>query len=227
MIRARPEMQVTNREFSLFLWQNPQFMRRNIRLKSNYLEAWGDNLTVDPAKADEWVQAPSEALFLYNTWERLLSHYYYSRSIPQREFVAFLKADPQWHPKYWNEATDRYKELVAWTEEGIKMGDLNEVSHSELPVIVRQAFQGWKNFTKESEAINHLKPTYGQLQTFIEVYPNFRRSLWINLVKSTRPDYLKPVQIDEKEVVPDAQMSALLKIALFNYLASTRQNPSS
>lgn len=220
-------MQVTNREFSLFLWQNPQFMRQYIRSKGHYLEAWGDNLTVDPAKADEWVQAPSEALFLYNTWERLISKYYYSRSIPQNEFAQFLKADPQWHPKYWKEAPDRYKELVAWIEEGTKVGDLKEVSFPELPILVRQAFQGWKNFTKESHAIQELKPTYGQLQTFIEIYRNFRRPLWINLLRETRPDYLKPVKAKDDEIVPDAHMSGLLKIGLYNYLSSTGQNPSS
>lgn len=38
-------------------------MRQNMKSKRNYLEAWGDNLTVDPQEADKWVEAPHEGFF--------------------------------------------------------------------------------------------------------------------------------------------------------------------
>lgn len=226
-------MQVTNRQFSIFLWQNPQFIRAYIRRKEHYLDAWGDRLTVDPARADEWVSAPAEVLFLYHTWQRLLASYYYRRPIPQIEFLDFLKSDPEWHPRYWREAPDRYRELVAWLEEGSQIGDLQYVSEGELPTIVRQAFQGWKNFTKESEAIHNLRPTYDTLQAFIETYPNFRRPLWINLVRHERPDYLnldrarEGDKIKGSDLVAESKLDGLLKMALYNYLnASTDKSPA-
>ena len=227
MVESHPQMQVTNRQFSLFLWQNPQFMRQNIQKKAEYLIAWGDHLTVDPTKADDWVLAPSEALFLYFTWQRLVGNYYYPRPILQKEFVTFLNSDTQWHPKYWKMAPEAYKELIQWIEEGSELGDLKEVSYKELPLVVRQAFQGWKNFTKESEAINEVRPTYRQLWTFLEHYPNFRRPLWINLLRETRPDYLMEVSVKGGDLVPDTELDGLIKIGLYNYLLGTAQKPSS
>lgn len=84
--------------------------------------------------------------------------------------------------------------------------------------LVRQAFTGWKNYTKESVAINNLKPTYNDLRTFVSNYPNFKRPLWINLVRETRPDYLLPVQAKGTDIVPDSQMDGLLKMTLYNTL---------
>ena len=186
----------------------------------------GDNLTVDPALADGWVQAPHEALFLYHTWERLLGDYYYPRPIGEKEFLRFLKADPEWHPRHWKAAPEGYRNLVRWAEEGTRMDDLKELSYEELPKVVRQAFQGWKNFTQEGEKINRVSPTYQQLRIFLDTYNNFRRPLWINLVRETRPDYLLPTHAKDSEIVPEDQMDGLLKMALYNYLAGTAKNPS-
>lgn len=223
---STPFLRVTNREYSLFLWQNPEFMRQKIKQKRDYLEAWGDGLTVDPKLAESWVQAPHEALFLYHTWHRLLGDYYYPRQIPQNEFLAFLKDDPQWHPTYWKKAPGEYKVLLKWIQEGNYYEDLKELSYEEMPKIVRQAFQGWKNFTMEGEKINQVSPTYRQLWTFIEYYDNFRRPFWINLVRDTRPDYLKRVEVKGFDKVPDDQMDGLLKMGIYNYLSGTAQNPS-
>lgn len=219
---STPFLRVTNREYSLFLWQNPEFMRQNMKSKRNYLEAWGDNLTVDPAEAEAWVEAPHEGLFLYHTWKRLIGDNYYPRAIPLTEFKEFLKADPEWHPKYWKGSTNQYRDLITWIEEGYEYSNLNNLSVYELPIVVRQAFTGWKNFTKESEQINNLKPTYSDLRAFVSNYPHFKRPLWINLVKETRPDYLIPVQADSHEIVPDSQMDGLLKMALYNTLNAFR-----
>jgi hypothetical protein len=224
IVERYPQMQVTNRQMSLFLWQNPEFMRKNVRAKTHYLEAWkdqfGERLTVAPEEADKWVEAPYEVLFLYFVWQRLLGDYYYPRSIKQEEFLAFLKEDPEWHPRYWKEAPASYRELLAWIEGQAHYEDLKELSYRELPLVVRQAFQGWKNYTKEGNQIQKLRPTYRQLWTFLDKYPNFKRSLWINLVKEK--DYLIPVQAKGTDTVPDSQMDGLLKMALYNYLSGTR-----
>ena len=67
-----PFLQVTNREMSLFLWQNPEHMRVNVKQKTGYLSAfqYTDKLTVEPLLADNYVEAPPELLFLYHTWHR-------------------------------------------------------------------------------------------------------------------------------------------------------------
>ena len=110
-------------------------------------------------------------------------------------------------------------------EEGNRYADLKELSYRELPLVVRQAFQGWKNYTKESESINRIRPTYRQLWTFLDKYPNFKRPFWVNLVKE--PDYLISVDAKGTDSVPDSQMDGLLKMGLYNYLTGTGQNPSS
>lgn len=217
---STPFLQVTNRDFSLFLWQNPEFMKRNLKSNRNYLSAWGNDLTVDPEEAEKWVEAPNDALFMYHTWKRLVGDYFYPRNIPQKEFTEFLKADPQWHPKYWKKAPDAYITLVKWIEAGSKFDDLKEVSYNELPKIVRQAFVGWKNFTKESEKINSIRPTFRQIWTFLNYYPNFKRPFWINLVRQERPNYLKSEmgQVSGFETVPDSEMDGLLQMGIYNYL---------
>lgn len=215
-IASNPFLQVTNRDFSLFLWQNPGFMKQNLKGDRSYLPAWGDRLTVDPTRADEWVEATPTALFMYHTWSRLVGDYVYSRSISQKEFLKFLEADPQWDPRYWKNAPVPYITLIRWME-GNNYNDLKELSYKELPQVVRQAFIGWKNYTQESQAINTIKPTWRQVWTFLDLYPNFKRSFWINLVKEERPYYLKNDDVKGTDVVSEDRMDGLLKMALYNY----------
>lgn len=224
---STPFLQVTNRQFSLFLWQNPEFMRSNLKGSRHYLTAWEKGITVDPSQAENWVDAPDEALFMYHVWQRLLGDYYYPRKIMQDEFVEFLKSDSQWLPQYWPKATDAYRTLIKWIEEGSNFFDLKELSYQELPLEVRQAFVGWKNYTKESEAINQIRPTYRQVWTFVDYYPNFKRPFWINLVRHDRPDYLLPVSAKGNSLIPESEMDGLLQMGLYNYLNGTAQKPSS
>lgn len=217
-VRKNPFLQVTNREYSLFLWQNPAFMKQNLRASRYYLPAWDDRLTVEPKRADEWVEATPEALFMYHTWNRLLGEYYYPRDIPMGEFLAFLKDDPEWDPEYWPKAPVAYKTLVKWMREGNQYQNLRDLSYEEVPLIVRKAFIGWKNYTREGRTIDGLKPTWRQLWTFLEVYPNFKRPFWINFLREERPKYLQEERVDGREVIPEDRLDGLIKMALYNYL---------
>ena len=221
VVADKPFLQVTNRDYQMFLWQNPGFMKDHLKANRHYLSAWGDRLAPDPAKADDWVEATPEALFMYHTWKRIVGEYNYPRDIPLKEFLEFLKDDPEWLPQYWSEAPPAYRTLIKWFQEGNTFDNLRELSYKELPLEVRQAFVGWKNYKVESQAINKLSPTWRQLWTFLEVYPNFRRSLWINFLRKERPHYLDQSGAKGEEEIPEDRMDGLLKMALYNYL--TRQ----
>lgn len=217
-VASNPFLQVTNREFSLFLWQNPGFMKSNLKSNRNYLPAWEDRLTPDPEQADEWVEATPEALFMYHTWKRLVGDYNYARNITQTEFLEFLEADPQWKPHFWKQAPLPYATLMEWIGKGGHYDNMRELSYKELPLIVRQAFVGWKNYTREKEAIDAVKPTWRQMWTFIDVYPNFKRPFWINFLRDERPDYLEENGAKGPDFVPESAMIGLLKMAIYNYL---------
>src|SRR6516162_7765055 len=54
MREANPFAQVTNRDFSLFLWQFPEYMRANVSMKVGYLDGfeYGDKISIEPGMAD-------------------------------------------------------------------------------------------------------------------------------------------------------------------------------
>lgn len=198
-------------------------MRVNQKKKSGYLPAFQylGEVTVEPELADKWVQAPNEVLFMYHTWKRLLGSYYFSRSIPQSEFLEFLKQDEQWEPKYWLQAPDEYVELVGWIREGNTYDNLNLLNSREMPIIVRQAFEGWKNYTYEGAAINAIDPSYSELNFFLSEFPNYSRPYWKNILEDKQPNYLLSEGLRGPQKVPKEELSPFLKTGIYNFFQST------
>lgn len=223
LMRDSPFLQVTNREMSLFLWQNPEFMRINVKDKRNYLPAfqYTDKVTIDVANADQYVVAPPELLFRYHTWIRLLMDEFTERPVPLKEFKEFLSYAEEWHPNYWVNAPAGYiqmvKNLPNILSDGKQTDDLAKLSVDEFPVVVRMAFQGWMNYFKEGEAINSLEITTKQMTDFLQGHAHYARNYWQNIVLDT-PDYLKNWQDKGKGVVPKNEISSFLRVAVFNYL---------
>ena len=55
------------------------------------------------------------------------------------------------------------------------------MSKDELPIIVRQAYQGWKNYFEEGPDINVLDPTYAEVNEFLKDHPHYMRNYWRNI----------------------------------------------
>lgn len=223
LFRNSPFLQVTNRELSLFLWENPEFMRVNAKQKSGYLPGFQyiDKITMEVANADEYAAAPPELLFRYHTWQRLVSKEFIARNIPTKEFRNFLSYAEEWLPAYWPQATKEYKELVE-TLGSTKIEDLSKLSMSQMPLQVRMAFQGWRNYFSEGEAIDKVKPTVAQIKQFLSSYPHYARNYWRNIVEDSNPNYLvsisKPEEKNAEAVIPSDEMAPFLKVAIYNYL---------
>lgn len=214
-------LKVTNRQFSLFLWQNPQFMRVNAKDKSDYLPGFQylRKVSVEPELAEELVVAPSDLLFRYHTWHRLLKPEFIARPIPNAEFMEFLAYALEWHPRNWPQAPEGYGTFIRSLPSIGAEDDLSVYPLSSLPQEVREAFQGWKNYTKEADAINQLQITYEDLRTFIAAHPNYARNYWRNIVAKDHPEYLKAFTLgnfDPNATVPPEALTPFLKIALYN-----------
>lgn len=215
---------VTNRQFSLFLWQNPEYMRVNVSSKLSYLEGFQYNqkVTVEPQLADKQVQAPPKVVFLYHVWNRLLGDEYIPRRITPDEFRNFLKYCAEWDPAYWPEAPAEYIALVKDLPK-IETGNLNDLPESKLPRVVKKAFVGWKNYTMEGDTIDHVRPTYEELQQFLMIYPHYARNFWRNIQGGSTSKYLAAFltgEFNPKDVVPDNELAAFLKVAFYNYKTS-------
>jgi hypothetical protein len=209
----KPFLQVTNREFSLFLWQNIEYMKDNAKEKTGYLPGFQSMQRVTPKAqtADEYVAAPPEILFRYHTWKRLVGDDYITRPIPVSEFVEFLSYDEEWLPKYWSKAPKEYQNIINILDK------LPKEDLTQLPTQVKMAFIGWKNFYKEGDSINQLTPNYGDIKTFIAAHPGYDRSHWRNLF----PNYLKSLgTADTKGQVPESEIPLFLRVALFNFKQS-------
>jgi hypothetical protein len=225
LFKDNPFLQVTNRDVSLFLWQNPEFMRINSNQKNGYLTGFKyvDQVTMELASADQYAVAPPELLFRYHTWSRLVKQESSFSKINLTEFREFLDAVPEWQPTYWPNAPKEYVKMVQGLSSSLTE-DLATLNEAILPLDVRIAFQGWKNYFKDGEAINQVKPTYLQMRQFLTHHPHFARNYWRNIVAESNPDYLKDVNsLDSEKIVPSNRMSSFLKVAIFNYL---RQNNS-
>lgn len=217
---SRPFLQVSNRDFSLFLWQNPELMRINVKNKSGYLPGFEyvEKVNMVPATADQWVVAPPEALFRYHTWDRLLRGEFSPRPITAHEFVEFLEYDEGWQPENWKDAPAGYKELVKGLNP-TSTDDLQKLPEATLPQSVRLAFQGWKNFRYEGEQINAVKPTYKAMAEFLKIHPHYARSYWRNIIDDKKMQYLLGLTKDKvgsEEVIPANQLASFLKVAYFN-----------
>lgn len=221
LFRASPFLQVTNREMSLFLWENPEFMRINAKQKSGYLPAfkYADKVTIDVADADQLVVAPPELIFRYHTWNRLVRNEFTYGSIPKKDFQNFLSYAEEWHPDYWPGATQEYMKMVDGLSTS-KVEDLSTLSQQALPQPVRMAFQGWKNYFLDGEAINTFKPTFGQVRQFLSTHPHYARNYWRNIVEEHHPNYLKDLDAGkEDEAIPKEHLAPFLRVALFNWKA--------
>lgn len=232
-VEMSPFLQVTNREFSLFLWQNPEYMRVHTKNKSGYLTGfqYTDKVSLELEFADKYVVAPPDIIFLYHVWHRLVSNEFTPRPIPLTEFLEFLAYAEEWYPRNWPAAPPGYIKLI----EGISThnlvqevgggkidpDDLQTLPHSSLPQSVRMAFQGWKNYFKEGELINRIKPNYLDVEGFLSSHPHYARNYWRNIVQDQYPRYLFSLssdEIDRLSYMPSQEMTPLFKVAIFNYL---------
>lgn len=216
-----PFIQVTNRQFSLFLWQFPEYMRANVSAKTGYLPdfQYSGKVSIEPGRAENYVSAPPHVLFLYHTWSRLLAEKFPTRPIPTGEFRDFLENCPEWKPENWPDAPQAYLALV----ESIDIKENMDLSHKGLPKQVEQAFIGWKNFFVEGVAINDLHPTYKEMDDFLTSFPHYARNYWRNIVMQGKPDYLKMANHSSPSgMIPENEISAFLKVAFFNYIQANK-----
>lgn len=220
----KPFLDVTNRQFSVFLWQFPSYLRMNSPIKTGYLPGFETNgESVQLSAVENFVSAPPDLLFLYHTWNRLLETDYIPRPIAAQPFDEFLNQTQEWLPLYWKNAPKAFVDML---EKGTykEMADLQTLTMEELPLVVRQSFQGWKNYFEEGPEINALAPTFKELEEFLDAHPHYKRNYWRNIQTIAKQqvagnNYLLTTlysieQADEK--VPSAQLAPFLKVALFN-----------
>lgn len=211
-VKKGPFLQVTNRDFSLFLWQNPEYMRAHSKNKTGYLPGfqYQNKVSIEPGKAEEYVIAPPETLFLYHTWHRLISNEYTPGPVVVSEFREFLEYAPEWLPENWPDAPRDYAKTVSL------LLNNGQQPPEELPQQVIQAFMGWKNYIKQGEQINKVRPTYGEMKTFLERNPHYARHYWQNIVG---PKYLKSLtpQSNNNNSIPVEELSPFLRVAFFNF----------
>lgn len=222
-VEKNPFLQVTNRQLSILLWQFPERMRTFAKSKAGYLPGfqYENKLSLVLSESDAYAIAPPEVLFLYHTWSRLLKDEFVYRSISPSDFKEFLEYAEEWQPKNWPKAPRGYTSTVEGLFKGSSVPDLNTLSEAELPLEVRQAFQGWMNFFKEGEVIAQFKPTYKQVKQFLAAAPHYSRNYWRNILESSIPNYLISAQstgADENESVKPEELAAFLKLAIYNFL---------
>jgi hypothetical protein len=205
-IDSSPFLQVTNREFSLFLWQNPEFMRIHVSDKASYLPAYNyiESLSMKPEMADDFVVAPPEILFKYHTWQRLLADEVPVQTVSRDDFNKFLEFAQEWAPTYWKEAPQSYISLIETLPQ-------NTAPTLTVPLPVQQAYTGWKNFFTEGDAINTFQPTYTLFHQLVARYPHYAKNYWQNLI----PDYMHSKETGE--VIPQHEQPSFLKSALYNF----------
>lgn len=217
-------LEVTHREFSVFLWQFPSFLKNDIPEKNDYLQGSLSTLeNFDPITAEEWVSAPTDLIFLYHTWHRLLAPDVILRPINAKEFEEFLEELTEWQPKNWPNAPKKYIQLIN-SKSYTNIDNLQTLPENVLPLIVRQVFQGWKNYFKEDKKIDELNPTFAEVQAFLELHPHYARPFWRNIdeiddQQVAGADYL--LALLNGNIVPNArfpkdQLPLFLKMALFN-----------
>jgi len=229
VVKDSPFLQVSNRQMSLFLWQFPEYMRINRPDKSVYLPGFDyqNKVAIIPGFADETVKAPPEILFLYHTWQRLIGKTYFPRPISVKEFEEFINYAEEWKPRNWPAAPKEYADFLNEFPTVANVENLQNLNVKQLPLEVRMAFQGWKNFFKEGDAILGMTPTHEQVARFLEASPKYGRNYWRNIVSDTKPKYLESffnhdAAAKGSDVIPKDQLSDFMKVALYNYIQSQR-----
>lgn len=218
-VEATPFLQVTNRDLSVFLWQNPSYMRVHASSKVSYLPAfrYTEKVSADPELSDQFVVAPPEVLFRYHVWDRLVSKEFAQRPILAKEFREFLEYDDQWKPLYWAKAPDDYVKLILALRDS---KDEEQDIHEKLPLVIQQAFQGWKNYMKEGDAVDKVAPTFAEMESFLAKYPHYARNYWRNIVADTVPNYLQTIsegKFDPQAKIAPTELAPFLKAAFFNF----------
>jgi hypothetical protein len=215
-VEENPFLNVTNREMSLFLWQNPEYMRIHNSGKTGYLPGFHASGKVNPMleSVNDFAAAPPEVLFQYHTWKRLLGDYTFPRPIPIDEFKEFLSSSPEWSPENWKQAPTEYMQFIKEIDL-MKVADLQTLPREVLPVSLRQAFLGWKNYYREGDLINKAVPTRGEMRAFLEQYPNFARHNWRNL----HPEYLRSLESASEDDQPlsNEELTSFLRAGYYNY----------
>ena len=170
--KESPFLQVTNREMSQFLWQNPEFMRANVKVKNGYLPGFEymDRVNMDPDAAEDYVIAPPELLFRYHTWKRLVGDIFIPLPIPKEQFSQFILDAQEWQPEFWAKAPKDYSKMLPDLPTST-IDDLSMLPEDQLPRPVRVAFQGWKHFFYDGEAVNTIKPSSKMVKEFLEEAP--------------------------------------------------------
>lgn len=221
-----PFFQVTNRQFSIFLWYNPEFMRVNVSTKRAYLTGfqYREKLNIEPGMANQLAVAPPHILFFYHTWARLVGKKIPLRFISASEFQAFLRYSEEWQPKYWEDAPEEYVRLINSLDQQSE-ADLRD----SLPYEVAVAFQGWKCFFEEGTEINRVLPKVGEMRQFLKLHPFYSRNYWKNLVGN---EYLKSLNEDDSNStrsLKTEELTGFLRVAYYNYIKSlaTTTKPSS
>lgn len=224
-IAQSPFLQVTNRQFSVFLWQFPEYMRINASSKRGYLTGfeYEEKVSIVPGEADNFVVAPPDLIFLYHTWHRQISTEFTKRPIPSNEFKEFLTYSEEWQPNKWPTAPVSYAALVQTLAKSTEVQDLNELPEAELPMDVREAFQGWKNYTKEGVEINSINPSYEELDQFLKAHPHYARNYWRNILIKNYPKYLISAGKTEKGIIPKDEIAPFLRVAIFNFLQAQKK----
>lgn len=219
-----PFLEVTNREFSVFLWQFPGFMRVNATQKNGYLPGFlTDNVNFEISKSEDFVSAPPDLIFLYHTWNRLVAKDLFTRPISPGEFDDFLAQVPEWKPGNWVNAPRAYATMVD-TKEYLTKENLQSLPESVLPLNVRSSFIGWKNYFVEGGKINEISPTFHEIKAFLEKYPHYARNYWRNIQEIHHQKIAGVEYLDgfvSGTYIPDAkvpkeQLSSFLKVAYFN-----------
>jgi hypothetical protein len=211
-VEKAPFLQVTNRQFSLFLWQNPEFMRANRKKKSGYLQGFHlqPKVTPKPEQAEQWVSSPPDILFLYHAWKRLLADERVARPVTAEEFLEFYNDAEEWQLQYWVEAPQGYHALIA------ELPDLRGLDvQDRLPDEVIRAYVGWRNYYYEGELINRASYTVEQIREFLISHPNYASSYW----RHAYSDYLLSLNMPAETPIPQHEIPSFLKVALFNYYA--------
>ncbi len=222
--KTEPFLDVTNRDFSVFLWQFPSFIRSNSSKKIGYLTGFfKDKAALNLADAEKLVSAPPDLLFLYHTWKRLLVPEQTYWAITPQQFEEFLNDSKEWDPANWPNAPKGYVQLLQG-QEYKKTENLQTLPEETLPKIVRMAFQGWNNYFKEGSQINNLNPTVHDVQQFLEAHPHYKRNYWRNIQEIADqevagPNYLLILlnkSLNRSEKLPSEQVPAFLKVAMHN-----------
>jgi hypothetical protein len=216
---------VTNREFSLFLWQHPEFLQSQVQIKEDYLPHFAVHETARllPEYADAFVIAPPELLFRYHVWKRLLGDTLAPRPIDAHVLSQFLDLNKEWLPKYWKEAPAEY---AAFVQKLPLMGQKNvqDLPYQELPFEVRFAFQGWYNYYHEWSRIQNIHPSIEGMGEFLVQHPRYGRSHWRNILKDALPNYLITFKWgggkwqDQKGTLAHEELSDFLRIGYFNFV---------